>query len=67
MRLELYKAEQMVLDAQQRAEYLRRRIEFLELVAAGGIERAADLRINTAPRRGATPLVVEKSSTPSIL
>lgn len=66
MRLELFKAEQMVLDAHQRAEYFRRRIEFLELVIARGVDRAADLRTSAAPsRRSSTPFVVEKASTPT--
>lgn len=63
MRMELFKSEQMVLDAQLRAEYFRKRIEFLELVVARGVDRAADLRISSAPaRRAVTPFAVERPS-----
>lgn len=63
MRLELFKSEQMVLDAHQRAEYFRQRIEFLELVVAQGIERTTDLRAAPSPiRRGPTRVMAERAS-----
>jgi hypothetical protein len=44
MRLELFRAEQNVLDAQMRADYYRTRLSFLEDVVQAGIERVVDQR-----------------------
>jgi hypothetical protein len=42
--MELFQAEQHVLDAQLRADYFRARLTFLELVAQRGIEQVSDQR-----------------------
>lgn len=44
LRMELYQAEQRVLDAQMHADYYRARITFLEDVVKRGIERVSDQR-----------------------
>ena len=44
LRLELYQAEQHVLNAQMHAAYYRARLTFLEEVIATGIEKVADKR-----------------------
>ncbi|MFX3546406.1 MULTISPECIES: hypothetical protein [Ralstonia] len=44
LRMELYQAEQRVLDAQMHADYYRARITFLEDVVKKGIERVSDQR-----------------------
>lgn len=45
LRMELFRAEQAVLDAQLRAEYYRSRLIFLEDVTRRGIEAVYDQRI----------------------
>nr|WP_296223557.1 hypothetical protein [Ralstonia sp. UBA689] len=42
--MELYQAEQRVLDAQMHADYYRARLTFLEEVVKKGIERVSDQR-----------------------
>ncbi|WP_109481046.1 hypothetical protein [Paraburkholderia sp. C35] len=44
LRMELFRAEQQVLDAQLRAEYFRSRLVFLEDVTRKGIEAVSDQR-----------------------
>jgi hypothetical protein len=44
LRMELFQAEQHVLDAQLRADYYRARLTFLEEVAQRGIEQVSDQR-----------------------
>ena len=44
LRMELYHAEQRVMDAQMHADYYRARITFLEDVVKKGIERVSDQR-----------------------
>ena len=44
LRLELFQAEQRVLDAQMHADYYRARLVFLEAVIKNGIERVSDQR-----------------------
>jgi hypothetical protein len=44
LRMELFRAEQQVLDAQLRAEYYRSRLIFLEDVTRKGIEAVSDQR-----------------------
>lgn len=44
LRMELFRAEQQVLDAQLRAEYYRSRLIFLEDVTRKGIEAVYDQR-----------------------
>ena len=44
LRMELYQAEQRVLDAQMHADYYRARITFLEDVIRKGVERVSDQR-----------------------
>jgi hypothetical protein len=44
LRMELFQAEQLVLDAQLRADYYRARLTFLEEVTRKGIEQVSDER-----------------------
>jgi hypothetical protein len=44
MRMELFQAEQRVLDAQMHADYYRARLTFFEEVAKRGIEAVSDQR-----------------------
>lgn len=44
LRMELFRAEQQVLDAQLRADYYRARLTFLEEVTRKGIEEVSDQR-----------------------
>jgi hypothetical protein len=44
LRMELFRAEQQVLDAQLRADYYRARLSFLEEVTRRGIEQVSDQR-----------------------
>jgi hypothetical protein len=44
LRMELYQAEQRVLDAQMQADYYRTRIAFCEEVLKKGIEQVSDDR-----------------------
>ena len=44
MRLQLFQAEQRVLDAQMHADYYRARLAFLEEVTKRGIEQVSDQR-----------------------
>lgn len=44
LRMELFRAEQLVLDAQLRADYYRTRLTFLEEVVQKGIEQVSDQR-----------------------
>jgi hypothetical protein len=44
LRMELFQAEQRVLDAQMHADYYRTRLAFLEEVMNKGIEQVSDLR-----------------------
>ncbi|TFE46421.1 hypothetical protein E2553_16130 [Paraburkholderia dipogonis] len=44
LRMELFQAEQHVLDAQLRADYYRARLTFLEEVTKKGIEQVSDQR-----------------------
>jgi hypothetical protein len=44
LRLELYQAEQRILDAQMHADYYRARLAFCEEVIKNGIEQVADQR-----------------------
>ncbi|CAN7737950.1 hypothetical protein LJR267_009128 [Paraburkholderia hospita] len=44
LRVELYEAEQRVLDAKMQADYYRTRILFCEEVLKQGIERVSDVR-----------------------
>lgn len=44
LRMELFQAEQHVLDAQLRADYFRARLTFLEEVVQRGIEQVSDRR-----------------------
>jgi hypothetical protein len=54
LRMELFRAEQLVLDAQLRAEYYRTRLIFLEEVTTKGIEAVSDQR--KGPQQGALHL-----------
>lgn len=51
LRMELFLAEQQVIDAQMRAEYYRVRLAFLEGVKRTGIERVSDQRKNRLEER----------------
>ena len=44
LRLELFQAEQRILDAQLHADYYRARLAFCEEVIKNGIEQVADQR-----------------------
>ena len=44
LRLELFQAEQRILDAQTHAAYYRARLAFCEAVLKGGIEQVSDQR-----------------------
>ncbi|WP_158904526.1 hypothetical protein [Burkholderia sp. L27(2015)] len=44
LRLQLFQAEQRVLDAQMQVDYYRARLAFFENVARLGIERVSDQR-----------------------
>ncbi|ANB76928.1 hypothetical protein AYM40_32820 [Paraburkholderia phytofirmans OLGA172] len=44
LRLELFQAEQRILDAQMHADYYRARLAFCEAVLKGGIEQVSDQR-----------------------
>ncbi|MGF7136388.1 hypothetical protein P3T40_007900 [Paraburkholderia sp. EB58] len=44
LRLELFQAEQRILDAQLHADYFRARLAFCEEVIRNGIEQVADQR-----------------------
>jgi hypothetical protein len=44
LRLELFQAEQRILDAQMHADYFRARLAFCEEVIRNGIEQVADQR-----------------------
>jgi hypothetical protein len=44
LRMELFQAEQHVLDAQLRVDYYRARLTFLEEAASKGIEQVSDER-----------------------
>ncbi|MFM0284363.1 hypothetical protein P0D75_40780 [Paraburkholderia sediminicola] len=44
LRLELFQAEQRILDAQLHADYYRARLAFCEEVIKSGIEQVADQR-----------------------
>jgi hypothetical protein len=44
LRLELFRAEQRILDAQIQADYYRARLAFCEEVIKNGIEQVADQR-----------------------
>ena len=44
LRLELFQAEQRILDAQMHADYYRARLAFCEEVIKNGIEQVADRR-----------------------
>ncbi|SEF13303.1 hypothetical protein SAMN02787142_8035 [Burkholderia sp. WP9] len=44
LRLELFQAEQRILDAQMHADYYRARLAFCEQVIKDGIEQVADQR-----------------------
>ena len=57
LRLELFQAEQRILDAQLHADYYRARLAFCEDVIKNGIEQVADQRkcqqeISQTPRPG---------------
>ncbi|WP_429559362.1 hypothetical protein [Paraburkholderia youngii] len=52
--MELFQAEQLVLDAQLRADYYRARLTFLEEVTRKGIEQVSDER--KAPLEPPQPL-----------
>jgi hypothetical protein len=57
LRLELFQAEQRILDAQLHADYYRARLAFCEDVIKNGIEQVADQRKgqqenSQAPRPG---------------
>ncbi|WP_429292305.1 hypothetical protein [Paraburkholderia sp. CI3] len=52
--MELFQAEQLVLDAQLRADYYRARLTFLEEVTRKGIEQVSDER--KAPLESPQPL-----------
>jgi len=54
LRMELFQAEQLVLDAQLRADYYRARLTFLEQVTRKGIEQVSDER--KGPHEAALPL-----------
>ncbi|HLX03300.1 MAG TPA: hypothetical protein VKS80_14440 [Trinickia sp.] len=47
LRMELFQAEQRVLDAQMHADYYRARLTFLEEVTKKGIEQVSDQRKGT--------------------
>jgi hypothetical protein len=44
LRMDLFQAEQQVIDAQLRADYYRARLTFLEEVTRMGIEQVSDQR-----------------------
>jgi hypothetical protein len=44
LRLELFHAEQRILDAQMHADYFRARLTFCEAVLKNGIEQVSDRR-----------------------
>jgi hypothetical protein len=44
LRLELFQAEQRILDAQMQADYYRARLVFCEAVLKSGIEQVSDQR-----------------------
>jgi hypothetical protein len=44
LRLELFQAEQRILDAQMHADYYRARLAFCEAVLKSGIEQVSDQR-----------------------
>ncbi len=44
LRLELFQAEQRILDAQMHADYYRARLTFCEAVLKSGIEHVSDQR-----------------------
>jgi hypothetical protein len=44
LRLELFQAEQRILDAQMHADYYRSRLAFCEAVLKSGIEQVSDQR-----------------------
>ncbi|EEA02700.1 conserved hypothetical protein [Burkholderia sp. H160] len=54
LRMELFQAEQLVLDAQLRADYYRARLTFLEEVTRKGIEQVSDER--KGPQEPSQPL-----------
>lgn len=55
LRMELFQAEQHVLDAQMRADYYRARLTFLEEVTRKGIEQVSDER--KGPQETTHPLL----------
>jgi hypothetical protein len=53
LRMELFQAEQRILDAQVHADYYRSRLVFCESVLKNGIEQVSDLRREPqTPRTG---------------
>jgi hypothetical protein len=54
LRMELFQAEQRILDAQMHAEYYRARLAFGEAVLKSGIEQVSDQR--KGPQMGAPVL-----------
>ncbi|MEW9582966.1 hypothetical protein [Paraburkholderia sp. DGU8] len=54
LRLELFQAEQRILDAQMHADYYRARLAFCESVLKSGIEQVSDQR--KAPQTGTAAL-----------
>jgi hypothetical protein len=54
LRMELFQAEQRILDAQMHAEYYRARLAFCEAVLKSGIEQVSDQR--KGPQIGAPAL-----------
>ncbi len=54
LQLELFHAEQRILDAQVHADYYRARLAFCESVLKDGIEQVSDIR--KAPERVVTTL-----------
>jgi hypothetical protein len=66
LRLELFQAEQRILDAQVHADYYRARLSFCESVLKNGIEHVSDQRkepqaalltLRTGPKLTAAQLV----------
>lgn len=55
LRMELFQAEQLVLDARLRADYYRARLTFLEEVTRKGIEQVSDER--KGPQETTQPLL----------
>ncbi|WP_454726828.1 MULTISPECIES: hypothetical protein [Cupriavidus] len=53
VRLQLFQAEQRILEAQLHADYYRERLAFLEAVAQGGIERISERRAGAQDNRQA--------------